>query len=178
MGPQRPHFTLLLSGGKASRKGTLDAVDPEIEPFKSALEREGIGAVDLTDVSSADQLQHGTFAENPHVVQIISRWIASERLVENIMSTTVSAAVGNAARLTDPIWQFLTDKAVILGAIAAIIAIAGKFAGGMWRFVAFVAKKRGKGPSTPSAGADGGVAAGCDDITGPVNTNTRDDSKG
>src|SRR5262249_10948436 len=101
----------------------------------------------LTDVSSADQLQHGTFAENPHVVQIISRWIASERLVENIMSTTVSAAVGNAARLTDPIWQFLTDKAVILGAIAAIIAIAGKFAGGMWRFVAFVAKKRGKGPA-------------------------------
>jgi hypothetical protein len=50
-------------------------------------------------------------------------------------------------------------------------------AAGAWAVFTFFAKKSEKGSATPNVTADhGGVAAGRD-ITGPVNTNTRDDSK-
>ena len=41
------------------------------------------------------------------------------------------------------IWQFLKDQGVVLGSIAAIVAIAG----GIWKFVALFAKKSEKSAS-------------------------------
>ncbi|MGC2224530.1 MAG: tetratricopeptide repeat protein [Methylocella sp.] len=74
--------------------------------------------------------------------------------------------------MLDSILQFLKNQGAILGSIAAIVAIAG----GIWKFVAFFAKKNEKSGSTTTVKADhGGVAPGRD-ITGPVNTNTRGDS--
>jgi threonine/homoserine efflux transporter RhtA len=75
------------------------------------------------------------------------------------------------------VWQFLKDPAnlAVLGSIGAGIAA---IAGGAWAVFTFFAKKSEKGSTTPSVTADhGGVAAGRD-ISGPINTNTRDDSKG
>jgi hypothetical protein len=68
------------------------------------------------------------------------------------------------------IWQFLKDP-VNLAVITAI-------AGGAWAVFTFFAKKSEKGSPMSSVKANhGGVAAGRD-ITGPVNTNTRDEPKG
>jgi esterase/lipase superfamily enzyme len=180
MGPQRPHFTLFVSDGKIRGGPTTGTIDPDIEPYKSALAGARIDVVNPTGVSSADQTYHGTFAENSRVVEVIASLIAMGGLDERIMATTVSAAVGNAASLAVSIWQFLKDQGAILGSIAAIVSIAGaiwKFAGGIWKFAGFVAKKSEKDSSASSVKADhGGVAAGRD-INGPINTNTRDDSK-
>jgi esterase/lipase superfamily enzyme len=70
MGERRPQITLFVSQDDralaVSRKvwgsQRLGSIDPEEEPFKSALEREKIQVVNLTGVTSPDQLQHGTFA--------------------------------------------------------------------------------------------------------------------
>jgi esterase/lipase superfamily enzyme len=73
------------------------------------LEREKIQVVNLTGVTSPDQLQHGTFAENPQIVQLIGRAVASGEVLtdsrvglgERIVQTTAGAAasVGHAAGL-------------------------------------------------------------------------------
>jgi hypothetical protein len=78
-------------------------------PHKSNLARERIGVINLTGVSSADQLNHGTFAENPRVVELIGRSIASGQTLtdskvgfgEKILQTTAgaTASVGHAAGL-------------------------------------------------------------------------------
>jgi esterase/lipase superfamily enzyme len=176
MGSQRPNFTLFASESKVWGGPTLGAIDPDVEPYRSALERDRIAVVNLTGLSSPDQLHHGTFAENPQVVELIGRSLASGQTFtgrlggKRIMATTVSAAVGNAASLVVGIWQFLKDT--------ANLAIITAMAAGAWAVITFFAKNREKGSTAPSVKADhGGVAAGRD-ITGPVNTDTRDDSKG
>jgi esterase/lipase superfamily enzyme len=117
MGKRRPHFTLFVSQDDRalalSRKvwgaPRLGSIDPDQEPFKSALERERIEVVNLTGVSSPDKLHHGTFAQNPQIVQLIGRGIASGQaltdsrvgLGERVMQTTAgaAAAVGYAVGL-------------------------------------------------------------------------------
>jgi esterase/lipase superfamily enzyme len=114
---QRPHITLFVSqDDKAlavSRKvwgvQRLGSIDPDQEPYKSVLEREGIEVVNLTGVSSPDKLRHGTFAQNPEVVRRIGWEIAGGApltdsragLGEGIMATTAGAAAsaGHAAGL-------------------------------------------------------------------------------
>ncbi|MCI0598178.1 MAG: alpha/beta hydrolase [Beijerinckiaceae bacterium] len=119
MGPpeRRPRFTLFVSQDDralaVSRKvwggPRLGSIDPDQEPYRSMLEREGVEVVNLTGVSSPDKLRHGTFAQNPQVVQLIGREIASGRpltdsrvgLGERIAQTTAgaAAAAGHAAGL-------------------------------------------------------------------------------
>lgn len=117
MGPQRPNFILFVSEDDRalaiSRKvwggARLGAINPDIEPYKSELEREKIDVVNLTYVRSPDQFHHGKFAENPMAVQLIGRSLASGQtltdsrvgLGERIMVTTAGAAasVGHAASL-------------------------------------------------------------------------------
>ena len=75
------------------------------------------------------------------------------------------------------VWQFLKDPAnlAVLGSIGAVITA---IAGGAWAVFTFFAKKNKKGSTTPSVKADHGSVAAGRDITGPVNTHTRDDSQG
>lgn len=115
MGPDRPHITLLVSRDDralaVSQKvwgGTrLGGIDPTKEPYKSALAKERVSIVNLTGVSSPDQLQHGTFAESPKVVELIGQSLATgqtltdsrEGLGDKIIETATGAAssVGRAA---------------------------------------------------------------------------------
>ena len=117
MGAQRPRFTLFVSEDDqalaVSRRiwdePRLGSIDPALEPYRNELAREKIDVVNLTGVSSADKLNHGTFAENPQVVELIGRSIASGQtltdlrvgLGEKILQTSAGAAsgVGQAAGL-------------------------------------------------------------------------------
>jgi esterase/lipase superfamily enzyme len=117
MGEKRPHITLFVSQDDRalalSRKvwgsARLGSIDPDQEPFKSALERERIEVINLTGVTSPDQLRHGTFAENPQIVQLIGQAVARGQVLtdskvglgERIAQTTAGAAasVGHAAGL-------------------------------------------------------------------------------
>jgi esterase/lipase superfamily enzyme len=117
MGPDRPHIALFVSEDDralaASRQlwgaPRLGAIDPNIEPYKSMLERENISVIDLTHLPSHDAFNHGKFAEDPKVVELIGRSLANGQTLtasqvgfgEKIMQTTASAAssVGHAAGL-------------------------------------------------------------------------------
>jgi esterase/lipase superfamily enzyme len=117
MGSQRPNFILFVSRDDralaVSRKlwgnDRLGGIDPTQEPYKSDLARERIEVVDLSGVPSPDKLAHGTYAENPKVVELIGRSIAGgqalgdarvglgERLT--LAVTGAAATVGHAAGL-------------------------------------------------------------------------------
>ncbi len=117
MGPDRPHIALFVSEDDralaASREvwgaPRLGAINPDIEPYKSMLERENITVLNLTNLPSHDQFNHGKFAEDPKVVELIGRSLANGQALttsrvgfgEKIMQTTASAAtsVGHAAGL-------------------------------------------------------------------------------
>ncbi len=117
MGSSRPNFILFVSRDDRalaiSRKlwghDRLGGIDPTQEPYKSDLARERIHVVDLAGIQSPDKLAHGTYAENPKVVELIGRSIASgqtlgdarvgfgERL--SLAISGAAATVGHAAGL-------------------------------------------------------------------------------
>jgi esterase/lipase superfamily enzyme len=117
MGEKRPRIILFVAqDDKAlaiSRKvwggQRLGSIDPDQEPAKSILERERIQVINLTGVTSPDQLRHGTFAQNPQIVELIGRAVARGQVLtdsrvglgERIAQSAAGAAasVGNAAGL-------------------------------------------------------------------------------
>ncbi|WP_457089745.1 alpha/beta hydrolase [Microvirga sp. P5_D2] len=118
MGKVHPNFTLFVSQddralaisrriwGDAVRLG---AIDPDQEPYRSALERSGMTVVNLSQLRTGDPLNHSKFAESPEVVQIIGRQLASGQTLtdshvgigDRIIQVTAGAAatVGTAAGL-------------------------------------------------------------------------------
>ncbi len=117
MGPNRPHIALFVSEDDRALAASkqlwgaprLGAINPDIEPYKSMLERENISVINLTHLPSHDAFNHGKFAEDPKVVELIGRSLANGQALTNsqvgfgekIMETTASAAtsVGHAAGL-------------------------------------------------------------------------------
>ncbi len=117
MGPNRPHIALFVSEDDRALAASkelwgaprLGAVNPDIEPYKTMLERENITVINLTHLPSHDSFNHGKFAEDPKVVELIGRSLANGQALsqsqvgfgEKIMQTTASAAstVGHAAGL-------------------------------------------------------------------------------
>jgi esterase/lipase superfamily enzyme len=117
MGAHRPHFTLFVSeDDKAlavSRKiwgePRLGSINPDQEPYRSALANDRIDVINLTGVSSPDVLSHATFAENPRIVELLGQRIESGQTLtesrvgvgEKLMQATAGAAasVGHAAGL-------------------------------------------------------------------------------
>ena len=117
MGPNRPHIALFVSEDDRALAASkelwgaprLGAVNPDIEPYKTMLERENITVINLTHLPSHDSFNHGKFAEDPKVVELIGRSLANGQTLsqsqvgfgEKIMQTTASAAstVGHAAGL-------------------------------------------------------------------------------
>jgi esterase/lipase superfamily enzyme len=86
MGPHRPHFTLFVSQDDtalaASKRfwGSTDrlgAIDPDKEPYRSALDRLDVTVIDLTKLKGGDALNHSKFAASPQVVQFIGGEIES-----------------------------------------------------------------------------------------------------
>ncbi|ESR26739.1 alpha/beta hydrolase [Lutibaculum baratangense] len=113
-----PRFTLFVSRNDralaVSRRvwgssARLGAIDPELEPYRSELERDQITVVDLTGVRSSDPLNHGTFAQAPEAVHLLGRQLASgqdlstfevgvgDRIAD--LATSTGATVGGAAGL-------------------------------------------------------------------------------
>lgn len=58
-------------------KPRVGAVDPGAEPYRDVLQQDRIQVVDLTEISSGDQLGHTKFAESPSVVRSIGARLAS-----------------------------------------------------------------------------------------------------
>ncbi len=64
---------LALSGriyGGIPRVGAVALDDPKV---KAGIDRAGLTVIDLTDVKSADSLNHGAFAQSPPIIQRIGR---------------------------------------------------------------------------------------------------------
>jgi len=117
MGPDRPHIALFVSEDDralATSKEVwgaprLGAVNPDIEPYRSMFDQEKITVLNLTSLPSHDDFNHGKFAQDPKVVELIGRSLASGQTLtdsrvgfgEKIMQTTASAttSVGHAAGL-------------------------------------------------------------------------------
>lgn len=117
MGPDRPHIALFVSEDDRALAASkqlwgaprLGAINPDIEPYKSMLERENISVINLTAFPSHNSFNHGKFAEDPKVVELIGRSLSNGQVLTNsqvgfgekIMQTTASAAgaVGHAAGL-------------------------------------------------------------------------------
>jgi esterase/lipase superfamily enzyme len=116
LGKDKPHFTLFVSQDdralSLSRRisGNVDRlgqIDPSVEPYRSALEKQGITVLDLTKLKTGDSLNHGKFAESPEVVKLIgSRLIAGQTITDSdvgigeaVGAVAIGAAqtVGNAA---------------------------------------------------------------------------------
>ncbi|MGY5807019.1 alpha/beta hydrolase [Rhizobium sp. LEGMi198b] len=100
LGKDRPHFTLFVSRDdralSLSRRisGNVDRlgqIDPSAEPYRSALEKEGITVLDLTKLKTGDSLNHGKFAESPEVVKLIG-----DRLIEGQTITDSDVGIGEA----------------------------------------------------------------------------------
>src|SRR5215213_2841419 len=120
MGPKanRPAFTLFVSQDDralaVSRRvwgsvARLGAINPDLEPYRTQLERADITVLDLTKLKAGDALNHGKFAESPEVVQLIGKRLAEGQTVtdsrvglgDRIIQVTAGAAtaVGTAAGL-------------------------------------------------------------------------------
>ncbi|MGH6836016.1 MAG: alpha/beta hydrolase, partial [Methylocella sp.] len=96
----------------------LGSIDPDLEPCggapanqetcRSTLEKEGIHVVNMTGVTSPDQLRHDTSFENPQIVKLIGRIESGQTLTESRVgvgeklmqfTTGAAASVGQAAGL-------------------------------------------------------------------------------
>ena len=125
LGPQHPRITLFVSqddralaaseifwGGSAR----LGAIDPDAEPYRTALERASINVVDLTKLNSGDSLNHGKFASAPAVVQSIGARLAAGQTIDKEVG--VGGAVGAVVLGT-----VRTVGATATAAVAAPLAI-------------------------------------------------------
>lgn len=116
MGPRLPKLTLFVSQddralafsrllwGSTARLGSID---PEQEPYRSALERYGVTVLDLTRLSTGDTMNHAKFAASPDVVQLIGRRLAAGQEVG-----------GRPSGLGDHVTLAVTGTANAVGSIA------------------------------------------------------------
>jgi esterase/lipase superfamily enzyme len=118
IGEPRPHFTLFVStDDKAlavSRRvwgssARLGAIDPTVEPYKSALAAAHLQVVDMSKIETSDKLGHGKFAESPEIVGLIGQRLVEGQKVDDMkvglgdrigqVTTGAGAAIGGAAGL-------------------------------------------------------------------------------
>jgi len=125
LGGNRPRLTLFVSRSdhalRVSRRlagnvERLGQIDPMAEPYRSALTNSGIVVIDLTGLQSSNPLNHGKFADNHEVVQLIG-----QRL---IAGQTIS---GSDVSLGERISEFATGVGETVGG-AAGVALSGPIA--------------------------------------------------
>lgn len=86
------------------------AVDPRVEPYRSAFEKSRINVVDLTDVKSDDALNHSKFAESPEIVRMIGQRLAAGQTLND-----------GRASLGEKIGVFTAGAASTVGAAAGVV---------------------------------------------------------
>jgi esterase/lipase superfamily enzyme len=120
-GEPRPRFTLFVSrNDKAlavSRRiwgstARLGAIDPNVEPFREELARDGITVVDLT-AAKTDRVGHTTFAESPEAVGLIGAQLAGGQELSTFEVTA-----------TDRFGQIAASTGTSIGTAAGIIVTA------------------------------------------------------
>ncbi len=125
LGPNRPRLTVFVSRSdhalRVSRRlagnvERLGQIDPMAEPYRSELTNSGIVVIDLTGLQSSNPLNHGKFADNPEVVQLIGQKL--------IAGQTTS---GSDVSLGERISEFATGVGETLGG-AAGVALSGPIA--------------------------------------------------
>ncbi len=117
LGPKRPHIVLFVNENDRALAASRDiwegqrlgAIDPEVEPYKSMIEQDQLSVVNMTSFPSHDFFNHGKFAEDPKVVELIGRRLATGQTLTDrrvglgarIMQVTAGAtgSVGHAAGL-------------------------------------------------------------------------------
>jgi esterase/lipase superfamily enzyme len=91
-GPSPPRISLFVSRDdealRVSRliwgsRERLGSIDPNQEPYRTNLARNGVDVVDLTTVETADATGHGKFAQSPAVVRSIGMRLATGQRLES-----------------------------------------------------------------------------------------------
>ena len=117
LGPDHPHIILFVSENDRALAASaaiwdaprLGAIDPNVEPYKAILEKDQLSVINMTHMPSHDFFNHGKYAEDPRVVELIGRRLAAGQVLTDhrvglgarIMQATSGAAgaVGHAAGL-------------------------------------------------------------------------------
>jgi len=117
LGPDHPHIILFVSENDRALAASaaiwdaprLGAIDPDVEPYKAMLEQDQLSVINMTHMPSHDFFNHGKYAEDPRVVELIGRRLAAGQVLTDhrvglgsrIMQATSGAAgaVGHAAGL-------------------------------------------------------------------------------
>ncbi|GJE76552.1 hypothetical protein BGCPKDLD_3147 [Methylorubrum suomiense] len=126
MGPNRPRLTLMVSGDDQALAVSrlvwgdsvrLGAIDPTAEPYRTELERQNIGVLNLSTVKGDDPLNHGKFASGD-VVALLGKRLADGQPISDgqigIGDRLVSTAAGAASTVA-------TGAALAVAAPVAII---------------------------------------------------------
>lgn len=88
-----------LSQRLSGRVTRLGRIDPTMEPYRSQMERAGVVVIDLSKVQEGDRLNHGQFAENPEIVQLLGRRLLSGQSLEQDQGNLGNAVSGVTAGL-------------------------------------------------------------------------------
>ena len=117
IGQDHPHIILFVSENDRALAASaaiwdaprLGAIDPNVEPYKALFEKDQLSVINMTHMPSHDFFNHGKFAEDPRVVELIGRRLAAGQVLTDrrvglgarIMQVTSGAAgtVGHAAGL-------------------------------------------------------------------------------
>jgi esterase/lipase superfamily enzyme len=126
MGPNRPRLTLMVSGDDQALAVSrlvwgdsvrLGAIDPTAEPYRSELESQNIGVLNLSTVKGDDPLNHGKFASG-EVVALLGKRLADGQPISDgqvgIGDRLVSTAAGAASTIA-------TGAALAVAAPVAIV---------------------------------------------------------
>jgi esterase/lipase superfamily enzyme len=89
LGPDHPHIVLFVSENDRALAAAreiwgaprLGAIDPDVEPYKSMIEQEQLSVINMTHMPSHDFFDHGKFAEDPKVVELIGRRLAEGQVL-------------------------------------------------------------------------------------------------
>jgi esterase/lipase superfamily enzyme len=117
LGPTHPHIVLFVSENDRALAASQDfwdaprlgAINPDDVRYKRIVDQEGVSVINMTHLPSHDFLNHGKFAEDPKIVELIGRDLASGQVLTDrriglgakIMQATSGAAdsVGQGAGL-------------------------------------------------------------------------------
>ena len=117
LGPEHPHIVLFVSENDRALAASaaiwdaprLGAIDPNVEPYKSMLEQEHLSVINMTDFPSHGFFNHGKFAKDPRVVELIGRKLAAGQVLTDRrvglgarigqVTSGAAGAVGHAAGL-------------------------------------------------------------------------------
>ena len=79
LGPERPHIVLFVNENDLALAASRDiweaprlgAIDPNVQPYKSMIEQDQLSVINMTRFPSHDFFNHGKYAEDPRVVELI-----------------------------------------------------------------------------------------------------------